>query len=159
MTEPGVPHMEGNDLVDAPSAVERTLAPTKVKFFYKDYAKDPDYRSYEADDFVLADLPTSVFPLRDTMILYHAQILAEAEERVSNPVSEVKTELPRWRSFKLLDVRLEGAKAILTFEDPDYYTSGGSARVIPMRNGYIETAMQFREVEEVEILPLDVFQP
>lgn len=144
-----------NDAEDsAPSPVERTLLPTKVKLFYKDYEADPELRNYEANAFVLADLPPSKFPLRDTLNLLHAEVIGEAGQTESPTAREYQS-----KRFRLVDVKLDGNRALLTFEDPAFFTSGGSARVLPMRDRYVKTALQFREVATVEIQPVDVFQP
>jgi len=47
----------------------------------------------------------------------------------------------------------------LTFSDPQFKTSGGSARVLAMREEIERTAKQFAGVTTVRIMPPDVFQP
>jgi len=47
----------------------------------------------------------------------------------------------------------------LTFSDPQFQTSGGSARVIQMRNQIEATAKQFAGVNSVRLMPNSVFQP
>ena len=83
---------------------------------------------------------------------------------IQNEASEKETQAGFWTgfpgdSFRLLSANLQENTLTLHFDDPKYFTSGGSNRV-----GYLwlqikMTALQFPEVKQVKYKPQTLFQP
>jgi uncharacterized small protein (DUF1192 family) len=83
---------------------------------------------------------------------------------IQNEISEKEAQAGFWTgfpgdSFRLLSADLQGNTLTLHFDDPKYFTSGGSNRV-----GYLwlqikMTALQFPEVKQVTYKPQTLFQP
>jgi uncharacterized small protein (DUF1192 family) len=83
---------------------------------------------------------------------------------IQNEISEKETQAGFWTgfpgdSFRLVSADLQGNTLTLHFDDPKYFTSGGSNRV-----GYLwlqirMTALQFPEVRQVRYIPETLFQP
>lgn len=79
-------------------------------------------------------------------------------------ISSEERKLGLQSEFPLLGVTLTNAVitdgvAILTFSDPQNMTGGGSCRVSILRAQIEATARQFKEVQSVQILPEELFQP
>ena len=83
---------------------------------------------------------------------------------IQSEISKKETQAGFWTgfpgdSFRLLSSDLQGNTLTLHFDDPKYFTSGGSNRV-----GYLwlqikMTALQFPEVKQVRYEPQTLFQP
>lgn len=83
---------------------------------------------------------------------------------IQNEISEKEAQAGFWTgfpgdSFRLLSADLQGNTLTLHFDDPKYFTSGGSNRV-----GYLwlqikMTALQFPKVKQVRYKPQTLFQP
>lgn len=73
----------------------------------------------------------------------------------------IKALIAKWnlRNVTLEAASLNNGVLTLTFRDPDFQTSGGSARVLEMRREIEATARQFAGVNSVVIKPDDIFQP
>ncbi len=147
--------------IAAPRATGDAAGPLKVKLFCKDLLTDPTLLSYEADGYIEREIPETATPLRDTIQLLLTAELTE-HERAMGMCSEFQApvDAKRRRNFKLVGANIEGRTAHLTFEDPDFFTSGGSARTSIMISAITKTALQFQEVTEVEFKgPAHLFQP
>lgn len=68
------------------------------------------------------------------------------------------TEFPN-AGFKLVSAVQVGGQLTLTFQDSNFFTSGGSCRVGILRAEIEKTAMQFEGITSVKILPEELFQP
>lgn len=147
--------------ISAPSALHATNSPLKVKLYCKNRRKDPSLEHYEADAYIERVIPASNFPLLDTLKLLLSTSLTDLE-RASGLESESEggSKTKEHERFQLTDARIEGRSAILVFEDPDFFTSGGSAWASIMKSQFVETALQFQEVLSVEFVgPDHLFQP
>lgn len=102
---------------------------------------------------VIRDLPQSNTPIEDALNLLLAGNITD-EERAAG----FETEFPG-PGLKLLSAVLNNGILTLTFDDPDYFTSGGSCRVGLMWAQIEKTALQFPGVNEVRYLPDSLFQP
>lgn len=91
--------------------------------------------------------------IRETINLLLAGELTN-EERSEG----IDTEFPL-EGVALTDVTLSSGVATLTFEDPNFRTSGGSCRVAVLWAQIEETALQFPGVEQVRYEPAELFQP
>lgn len=92
-------------------------------------------------------------PLTSTLKLLLSGELTEAEEAAG-----ITTEFPL-EGFSLEGVNLEDGVATLEFSDPQHSSSGGSCRVSILYAQIEATATQFAEVDEIRIIPEDIFQP
>ncbi len=130
----------------------------KVKVFHylpnKIMAEKVDY---EVDPRALLPAEREI-PFSDNLIYDTINSLIQDE------ISEKETQAGFWTgfpgdSFRLLSADLQGNILTLHFDDPKYFTSGGSNRV-----GYLwlqirMTAFQFPEVKQVKYKPETLFQP
>jgi uncharacterized small protein (DUF1192 family) len=130
----------------------------KVKVFHylpnKIMAEKVDY---EVDPRALLPAEREI-PFSDNLIYDTINSLIQDE------ISEKETQAGFWTgfpgdSFRLLSADLQGNTLTLHFDDPKYFTSGGSNRV-----GYLwlqirMTAFQFPEVKQVKYKPETLFQP
>ncbi|MBE9522247.1 MAG: GerMN domain-containing protein [Proteobacteria bacterium] len=130
----------------------------KVKVFHylpnKIMAEKVDY---EVDPRALLPAEREI-PFSDNLIYDTINSLIQDE------ISEKETQAGFWTgfpgdSFRLLSADLQGNILTLHFDDPKYFTSGGSNRV-----GYLwlqirMTAFQFPEVKQVRYKPETLFQP
>ncbi len=96
---------------------------------------------------------------------YRIPIRSSIETLLKIEFSEAEKEIGFISEFSgdhgivLKEVNLRNGVLKLVFDDPAFFSTGGSARVILLRDQIIRTAMQFGVVEEVVILPEDFFQP
>ena len=112
---------------------------------------------YEVDPRALLPAEREI-PFSDNLIYDTINSLIQDE------ISEKETQAGFWTgfpgdSFRLLSADLQGNILTLHFDDPKYFTSGGSNRV-----GYLwlqikMTALQFPEVKQVGYKPETLFQP
>lgn len=112
---------------------------------------------YEVDPRALLPAEREI-PFSDNLIYDTINSLIQDE------ISEKETQAGFWTgfpgdSFRLLSADLQGNTLTLHFDDPKYFTSGGSNRV-----GYLwlqirMTAFQFPEVKQVKYKPETLFQP
>jgi hypothetical protein len=112
---------------------------------------------YEVDPRALLPVEREI-PFSDNLIYDTIKSLIQDE------ISEKETQAGFWTgfpgdSFRLLSADLQGNTLTLHFDDPKYFTSGGSNRV-----GYLwlqikMTALQFPEVRQVRYIPQTLFQP
>ena len=112
---------------------------------------------YEVDPRALLPAEREI-PFSDNLIYDTINSLIQDE------ISEKETQAGFWTgfpgdSFRLLSADLQGNTLTLHFDDPKYFTSGGSNRV-----GYLwlqikMTALQFPEVRQVRYTPQTLFQP
>lgn len=98
----------------------------------------------------IEDSPTLI---KDVIELLIAGEFTENEESQG-----ITTEFPLSR-FSLLSVDLDGGVLTLTFDDPEFKSSGGACRASILRHQVEATAKQFDGVEEIKILPDEIFQP
>lgn len=142
-------------------SVEVTLAPQEqreVTLYYYNQSEDVD-----ADGNILCSdqglvaverkMPVSQTPVQDAI-----RLLLEGDITAQEAAAGIETEFPL-AGLELIGANLEDGTLTLEFDDPQGATSGGSCRVSILRAQIEETALQFGEVDEVEILPEDIFQP
>ena len=117
--------------------------------------------SYEADDYIEKEIAVTETPLRDAIELLLRNRLTDRERELGLiPEFEDPNYAKRRRNFRLVDAKIMEHTAVLVFEDPDFFTSGGSARASIMESQITKTALQFQEVQKVEIKgPEHLFQP
>jgi spore germination protein GerM len=160
--------LTGDDpIVDPTTSPDDPLEPTanpsgtiKVKLYYKNYANDPESINCSADTFVYRTIPKSTTPLTDTVRLLLENKLTEEEKTFGlNSPFEDPNYADRFENFELESVDINNGVAKLTFNDPDYFSSGGSCRVGLMASMIDLTVKQFGSVDQVTYSPFDVFQP
>ena len=130
----------------------------KVKVFHylpnKIMAEKVDY---EVDPRALLPAEREI-PFSDNLIYDTIKSLIQDEISEKETQAGFSTGFPG-DSFRLLSADLQGNILTLHFDDPKYFTSGGSNRV-----GYLwlqirMTAFQFPEVKQVKYKPETLFQP
>jgi hypothetical protein len=97
--------------------------------------------SCESVDFIEVNIPKSVTPLKDSLnyLISH----------LDNP-----------NGFKLVSAIIKDSVATLTFDDPNFFTSGGSCWSGVLSNQIEKTALQFPSVKSVKFAgPEWLFQP
>lgn len=92
-------------------------------------------------------------PIKETI-----ELLLEGELKSQEEEQGFETEFPH-KEFKLRETNLEDGTLTLTFYEVPGFTTGGSCRVNLLRAQIEKTALQFPEVEEVNIEPETLFQP
>ena len=112
---------------------------------------------YEVDPRALLPVEREV-PFSDNLIYDTINSLIQDE------ISEKETQAGFWTgfpgdSFRLLSADLQGNTLTLHFDDPKYFTSGGSNRVGYLWLQISMTALQFPEVRQVRYTPQTLFQP
>jgi len=112
---------------------------------------------YEVDPRALLPVEREV-PFSDNLIYDTIKSLIQDEISEKETQAGFSTGFPG-DSFRLLSADLQGNILTLHFDDPKYFTSGGSNRV-----GYLwlqirMTALQFPEVKQVKYKPETLFQP
>jgi hypothetical protein len=133
-----------------------------LKFYVFDESEDPDFNDCTAPSFVYRALPKSTTPLRDGVnYLIHTFTLTDAEKALGlNNYFEDPEFAARKASFVLKSASITNKVATLTFEDPQYYSSGGSCRSGILSDQISNTAKQFPTVTTVTYLPeYTLFQP
>lgn len=141
------------EFAPCPKAKART-----IKLYYYNSALDQD----EAGNILCSrkgliaverKIPISKTPIQDTIKLLISGQLTEEEKSQG-----ITTEYPL-EGFSLRGVSLKDGILTLEFEDPNYKTSGGSCRVGILWFQIEATAKQFPEVQRVQFLPEELFQP
>lgn len=97
--------------------------------------------SCESVDFIEVDIPKSVTPLKDSLnyLISH----------LNNP-----------NGFKLVSAVIKDSVATLTFDDPNFFTSGGSCWSGILSSQIEKTALQFSSIKSVKFVgPEHLFQP
>ncbi len=122
----------------------------------------------EQKDSELSDIPLSderavipvcrCLPHSDNLIEETIRLLLKGDLTEKERAIGFRTEYPG-ESFELKEAVLSDRTLTLVFEDPHYFSSGGSARTFVMATEMYKTAQQFAEVEEVVFEPEWVFQP
>ncbi|NOQ95169.1 MAG: hypothetical protein GQ555_00955 [Desulfobacterales bacterium] len=112
---------------------------------------------YEVDPRALLPAEREI-PFSDNLIYDTINSLIQDE------ISEKETQAGFWTgfpgdSFRLLSADLQGNILTLHFDDPKYFTSGGSNRVGYLWLQISMTALQFPEVRQVRYTPQTLFQP
>ena len=112
---------------------------------------------YEVDPRALLPVEREI-PFSDNLIYDTIKSLIQDEISEKETQAGFSTGFPG-DSFRLLSADLQGNILTLHFDDPKYFTSGGSNRV-----GYLwlqirMTALQFPEVKQVRYKPETLFQP
>jgi len=113
--------------------------------------------NYEAD-------PRALLPVEREIAFSENLIFDTIESLIESELSEQEKQAGFWtsfpgESFRLLRAELQGDTLTLFFDDPLYFTSGGSSRVRYMWLQIWMTALQFPEVENVRYEPKTLFQP
>jgi len=129
-----------------------------VDLFFYNKEKDREIAEY------LPGSPDAVLPLErkvpdsDDLIYEAITLLLEGELTEEEKEAGFLTEFPG-PGFKLQDIQQKNGTLILTFEDPEYFSTGGSMRTGIMATQIRKTALQFDGVEEVHFKPETIFQP
>ena len=97
-------------------------------------------------------------PFSENLIFDTINSLLETELSEEEKQAGFWTSFPG-ESFRLLRAELQGDTLTLYFDDPLYFTSGGSNRVGFMWLQILMTALQFPEVRNVRYEPKTLFQP
>lgn len=106
----------------------------------------------------------AVLPVKREVIITDNPIIDTIGLLLSGEISEEETaegystEFPG-DNFVLIDSELEEGVLTLEFEDPNFFTSGGSCKASILKNQIEKTALQFEEVDEVVFRPDTLFQP
>jgi spore germination protein GerM len=103
---------------------------------------------------VYREIHQSTTLIRDTI-----ELLIEGELKKEEEELGFITEFPH-PGFKLigLDLKKDGT-LVLEFTEIFGFTTGGSFRILVMREQIEKTALQFKEVKSVEFYPESLFQP
>lgn len=131
-----------------------------VKLYYKNYADDPEVLNCIADTYIEKQIPKTNKTLTDTLQLLLTNKLTNEEKEygLASPFED-PAYIDRFEGFELKTVDINNGIANLTFEDPYYFSSGGSCRtglIVSMIN---LTAKQFGNIDRVTLTPSDLFQP
>ena len=113
--------------------------------------------NYEAD-------PRAFLPVEREVAFSENLIFDTINSLIESQLSEEEKQAGFWtsfpgESFQLLRAELQGDTLTLYFDDPLYFTSGGSNRVRFMWLQILMTALQFPEVQNVRYEPKTLFQP
>ena len=92
-------------------------------------------------------------PLKESI-----ELLLEGALTPEEKASGITTEFPL-EGVTLKSASITDGTATLTFDDPRHRTSGGSCRVSVLAAQVIATAKQFPSVQDVRLLPEELFQP
>ena len=150
---------ENDDELRIPVRFEKNTSETKIiKLFYYNESKDKDASgniacSEEGLEAVEREVPVTITPIQDAIKLLLQGDLTFAEKGLW-----ITTEFPL-SGFELKSASLVNKSLTLTFADPEGKTVGGSCRVNILRAQIEATAKQFREVSQVNLTPLELFQP
>jgi len=97
--------------------------------------------SCESVDYLEVDIPKSVTPLKDS---------------INYLISNLKDN----RGFKLVSATISNGVATLTFDDPNFFSSGGSCWSGELSSIISKTAIQFPSVKSIKFIgPEHLFQP
>jgi hypothetical protein len=126
-------------------------------FHYLPNKKVAEKVNYEAD-------PRALLPVEREIAFSENLIFDTIKSLIESEASEKEKQAGFWtsfpgESFRLLRAELQGDTLTLYFDDPTYFTSGGSNRVGYMWLQIQMTALQFPEVENVRYEPKTLFQP
>ncbi|HUT70462.1 MAG TPA: hypothetical protein VMW89_07265 [Desulfatiglandales bacterium] len=113
--------------------------------------------NYEAD-------PRALLPVEREIAFSENLIFDTIKSLIESELSEKEKQAGFWtsfpgESFRLLRAEFQGDTLTLYFDDPTYFTSGGSNRVGYMWLQIQMTALQFPEVGHVRYKPETLFQP
>jgi len=132
------------------------LQPRTVQLFYYNKQMDEDDGQIDCDANSVQAVERIV-PGKE-IIEETIKLLLKGEVREAEAAQGFETEFPH-EDFSLESYNLEDGTLNLTFSEVPGFTSGGSCRVNLLRAQVEKTALQFPEVEEVEIKPESIFQP
>ena len=129
-----------------------------IKLYYYDEENDRDESGTilcSAAGLVAVErtIPSSQIPLTEAIELLLKGALTPDEE-----ARGITTEFPL-EGVTLKRVSIEDGAATLTFDDPLHKTSGGSCRASILSAQIEATAKQFPTVQEVRLMPEELFQP
>ena len=151
---------ENQKIFEVPIQFEE-MSYRKVLLYYYNPEKDRDETgntkcSRDGLVTIEREIPVTKTPIQDTI-----NLLLKGKENLTvfETARGITTEYPL-EGFRLLEVNLkDGGTLILKFEDPLNKTTGGSCRVGILWFQIEATAQQFSEVQRVEFLPEELFQP
>jgi spore germination protein GerM len=108
--------------------------------------------------------PRALLPAEREIAFSENLIFDTIKSLIESELSEEEKQAGFWtsfpgESFQLLRAELQGDTLTLYFDDPLYFTSGGSNRVGFMWLQVQMTALQFPEVQNVRYEPKTLFQP
>lgn len=145
-------------LSDADAASTTDCSPV-VLYYYNEHA-DSELSELPASDERAVKPVCRCVSSREDLDLIRETIglLIKGELTDSERSAGFRTEFPG-EGFELKDLELSDGILKLVFDDPYFFSSGGSARTFIMATEVRKTALQFSGVEEVHFEPEWVFQP
>lgn len=147
---------ENSDEIRVPVILSPNLREVKLFYYEPNLDKDRDGNiqcSREGLTPVEREIPITETPIQDTTKLLISGNLTD-EERAQGITTEYPLE-----GFSLKGASLKNGVLTLEFNDPNYKTGGGSCRVGILWFQIEATAKQFPEVQKVQFLPEELFQP
>lgn len=131
-----------------------------VKLYYKNYDNDPEVLNCVADTYIEKTIPKSNKTLTDTLqLLLDNKLTQEQKDFGLQSPFEDPTYIDRFEHFELISVNVSNGNAYLTFEDPLYFSNGGSCRTGIITSMISLTAKQFGNIDKVIYEPSELFQP
>ena len=108
--------------------------------------------------------PRALVPVERKIAFSENLVFDTINSLIESGLSETEKQAGFWtsfpgESFRLLRAELQDKTLTLHFDDPMYFTSGGSNRVRYMWLQIQMTALQFPEVQNVRYEPKTLFQP
>src|SRR3990170_8370312 len=94
----------------------------------------------------------------DELIEETISLLISGELTAAERAQGITTEFPL-EGLVLTNATLRDGELTLSFEDPNFATSGGACRVTVLRAQVEATAKQFLDVVQVQFFPEELFQP
>ncbi|MFW0871394.1 MAG: Gmad2 immunoglobulin-like domain-containing protein [Patescibacteria group bacterium] len=149
---------EHTDELRIPIRFDTSITERMVKLYYYNQELDTDETGNilcSRDGLVAVErmIPTTQTPIQDAIkLLLEGNLTAEEQEE------GISTEYPL-EGFALKGANLVDGTLSLEFDDPNGTTVGGSCRTGILWAQIDETAKQFEEVQNVEFIPEDLFQP
>lgn len=148
-------------LVDTLTYVEDTNSMRAVNLYYYNPDEDTDDEgNIMCSREGLVAVERTIEPQFDpTLTIAHTiQLLLRGELTEEEEDRGIETEYPL-EGFELSTTTLNDGELTLTFNDPANASSGGSCRAGILWMQISETALQFDEVDEVNFMPEELFQP
>jgi len=103
-------------------------------------------------------VPVSRMVPKENAVENTIRLLLEGNLTEEEEAEGITTEYPL-TGLTLVATSLEDNELVLTFDDPEGATVGGSCRVGILWSQIAETALQFPEVQRVRFMPEELFQP
>lgn len=130
----------------------------KVLLYYYNGNKDADEQgniecSEKGMVAVERSMSVTMSPIQNTL-----NLLMQGEVTPEEKTKGITTQFPL-EGVSVKDISFVGGKLVLTFDDPQFKTSGGACRVNILRMQIEKTVKQFETVKSVQLKPDEAFQP